>query len=92
MESQLQLAKQHIEAGEIEVAHKILDSIVAKDDATPEVFLSRGLIHFRKQNWGDAINDFTRVIELDPDNSEARHRMEMAKNILGYFTPDMFNP
>ena len=92
MESQLQLAKQHFEAGELEIAHNILDSIVLQNEPVAEAFMVRGLIHFRKQKWGDAINDFARVLELDPDNSEARHRMEMVKNILGYFTPDMFNP
>jgi hypothetical protein len=31
-------------------------------------------------------------LELDPDNPEAKSGLEMARSILGYFTPDMFNP
>jgi hypothetical protein len=44
------------------------------------------------QKLGDAINDYSSVLELDPDNSEAKSGLQMAQNILGYFTPDMFNP
>jgi hypothetical protein len=32
------------------------------------------------------------VLELQPENQEAKTGLEMAKSILGYFTPDMFNP
>jgi len=44
------------------------------------------------KNWGEAMNDFSSVLELEPDNPEAKSGFEMAQNILGYFTPDMFNP
>jgi hypothetical protein len=44
------------------------------------------------QKWGDAMNDYSSVLELNPDHLEAKSGLEMARNILGYFTPDMFNP
>jgi hypothetical protein len=44
------------------------------------------------QKWGDAMNDYSAVLDIEPLNQEAKAGMEMAKNILGYFTPDMFNP
>jgi len=31
-------------------------------------------------------------LENEPENQEAKSGIEMAGNILGYFTPDMFNP
>ena len=55
-------------------------------------FLLRARIHYRMQRWGDAINDYYSVLELDPRHKEATSGLEMTKNILGYFTPDMFNP
>ncbi|HCY42163.1 MAG TPA: hypothetical protein DHV48_12545 [Prolixibacteraceae bacterium] len=61
-------------------------------DANRESFLLRGRIHYRMQKWGDAMNDYYSVLELDPHNQEAKSGLEMAKSILGYFTPDMFNP
>ena len=42
--------------------------------------------------WGNAMNDYATVLEIDPNNQEAKTGLQMAKNILGYFTPDMFNP
>jgi len=38
------------------------------------------------------MNDYGSVLEIDPDNREAKSGIEMSKSILGYFTPDMFNP
>lgn len=52
----------------------------------------RGDIFYKMQQWGDAMNDFTSVLEIEPDNAEAKSKLELARNILGYFTPDMFNP
>ena len=44
------------------------------------------------QQWGNAMNDFSQVLDIEPENQEAKTGQEMAQSILGYFTPDMFNP
>ena len=54
--------------------------------------LLRARINYKLQKWGDAMNDYASVLELEPENAEAKMGLEMAKGILGYFTPDMFNP
>jgi hypothetical protein len=56
------------------------------------LLLLRGRIYYKMQRWGDAMNDYAAVIEIEPQNHEAKVGIEMSKNILGYFTPDMFNP
>jgi tetratricopeptide (TPR) repeat protein len=65
--------------------------ILAKPDDVNALQL-RGHIFYKMQRWGDAMNDFTSVLEIEPDNAEAMSKLELARNILGYFTPDMFNP
>ena len=65
---------------------------ILKEDNKLDAFLLRGRIHYKMQNWGDAMNDYYSVLEIDPENQEAKSGLEMAKSILGYFTPDMFNP
>jgi len=55
-------------------------------------YLLRARIHNKMQSWGNAMNDYYSVLELESDNIEALLGIEMAKSILGYFTPDMFNP
>lgn len=85
-EAKLLLEKNDL-AGSLEKANKLIESTAGRDG-----FLLRGRIHYRMQKWGDAMNDYYSVLELDPHNQEAKSGLEMAKSILGYFTPDMFNP
>jgi hypothetical protein len=66
--------------------------IVLNDKVNIEALMLRGRIQYKLQLWGDAMNDYYSVLELDPENLEAKSGIEMAKSILGYFTPDMFNP
>ena len=78
--------------------NELLDSlekvnlIVLNDKVNIEALMLRGRIQYKLQLWGDAMNDYYSVLELDPENLEAKSGIEMAKSILGYFTPDMFNP
>jgi hypothetical protein len=66
--------------------------IILNNKANIEALMLRGRIHYKMQLWGDAMNDYYSVLELDAGNQEAKSGIEMAKSILGYFTPDMFNP
>lgn len=74
--------------GSMEAVNRIL----SEDPLNRDAFLLRARIYYKKQQWGDAMNDYYSVLELDPGNQEARSGIEMARSILGYFTPDMFNP
>jgi cytochrome c-type biogenesis protein CcmH/NrfG len=85
-------AKQLFEKNELMLSKDILNKLIIKDPGDIDSHLLRGRINCKIQNWGDAMNDFAAVLEFDPDNSDAKTGLEMAKNILGYFTPDMFNP
>jgi len=57
-----------------------------------EYFLVRGEIEQKFQNWGDAINAFNQALEIDPENSEAQNNLQLIRNILNFWNPDMFNP
>lgn len=61
-------------------------------DNSVEYFLIRGKIEQKFQNWGDAINAFNKVLEIDPENSEAQNNLQLIQNILNFWNPDMFNP
>ena len=92
MESQLQLAKTYFEQGDLTQSREMLDLFIKEHQANADALLLRGLIHYRMQRWGDAINDFCSVLEINPEHPEAKMRLEMTQNILSFFTPDMFNP
>jgi len=84
--------KQLVEQNELSKSLEILNEQIRINSSVVETLLLRGRIHYKMQNWGNSMNDYSSVLELDPDHQEAKSGLEMARNILGYFTPDMFNP
>jgi len=84
--------KQLVEQNELSRSLEILNEQIRINSFDVQALQLRGRIHYKMQNWGMAMNDFSSVLELDPDNTEAKSGLQMAQNILGYFTPDMFNP
>lgn len=84
----LKLFEQH----ELVNALGMLNALILKDNENVQALNLRGRIYCKMQKWGDAMNDYATVLEIDPHNQEAQAGWEMARNILGYFTPDMFNP
>lgn len=84
--------KQLFEQNELNKAIEILNEIISVNSSEIQSLLLRARIYYKMQKWGDAMNDYCSVLEIDPDNQEAKSGIEMAKSILGYFTPDMFNP
>jgi len=70
----------------------LLNQCIFSNPIDSQALILRGRISYKLQKWGDAMNDYASVLEFDPENSEAKSGLEMARNILGYFTPDMFNP
>jgi len=85
-------AKALVEQHELVGALDMVNKIVGNDPGNGDAFLLRARIHYKMQKWGNAINDYCSVLEIEPENQEAKSGIEMAKGILGYFTPDMFNP
>ena len=85
-------AKRLFDLNELGGSLEIVNKIIPENENNQNAYLLRGRIYNKMQKWGDAMNDFTSVLELDPGNKEAKSGIEMAKSILGYFTPDMFNP
>ena len=60
--------------------------------ADAALYVERGRLHFRLNEWGAALNDFNRALALDTDNAEARQYVEMAREILEFRYKDLYNP
>ncbi|MGQ8335120.1 tetratricopeptide repeat protein [Sunxiuqinia sp. A32] len=84
--------EEYIENNQLEKANELIEKLITEEISKEKLFFLRGKIHYKKQEWGEAINDFNKVLEINPDNTEAKSQIEMAIAILGYYTPDMFNP
>jgi hypothetical protein len=55
-------------------------------------FLLKGKLEQKYQNWGAALNAFSKVIEMDENNAEAQNSIHFIQNILNFWNPEMFNP
>ena len=55
-------------------------------------YLLKGAIEQKFQQWGEAMNAFNRVLELDPGNEDAVNSLHLIQNILNFWNPEMFNP
>lgn len=69
-------------------------SLFLKIDAQETVpyLLVKGAIEQKFQNWGEAMNAFNKVLELEPSNAEAVNNLHLIQNILDFWNPEMFNP
>jgi Flp pilus assembly protein TadD len=85
-------AKLLFDQNKLEEALLILNELILTNGSDIQALNLRGRIFYKMQKWGNAMNDYSAVIEIDPANTEAKSGIAMARSILGYFTPDMFNP
>jgi len=92
MNDTLKDAKILFDLNELVGSLDVLNRIIFNDYRNSDALLLRARIQYKMELWGKAMNDYSAVLEIDPDNREAKSGIEMVKNILGYFTPDMFNP
>jgi len=57
-----------------------------------DVLFLKGEIYFKLQQWGEALNQFSRFLEKFPDDSKAQSYCQMIRNILGFYHKDLYNP
>lgn len=56
------------------------------------LYVERGKLHYRRAEWGKALNDFNAALRLEPDHIEAREWADMAQEILTFRYKDYYNP
>lgn len=59
-------------------------------DAT--LYVERGKLHYARNAWGAALNDFNRALQLDDSHAEARQYIYMVQEILEFRYKDIYNP
>jgi tetratricopeptide (TPR) repeat protein len=77
-------------------AEKAIEAQLVFNEITPaetaDYFMVKGKLEQKFQNWGKAINAYIKVIELEPENTEAQNSLHLIQNILNFWNPEMFNP
>ncbi len=83
--------KAQLEANALEQAQRMIDEEVQKL-STPSAMLYylQGKLFMKKSDWGNAISNFLKAEELDP-NGPARQCRLMLNDIMAFYNKDMFN-
>jgi tetratricopeptide (TPR) repeat protein len=76
----LSLVRANLRAGKLELADSILEQALAVDGNNAELHYLRGKRFSDEKRLADALNEFRKATELDPDNADAR--MELALRLL----------
>lgn len=92
MTEELNHIKKQVKLNLLDEALLLIEHGLHQRPSCAELYYLQGQIFYKLQQWGQAINAFNRVLEIDPNHPDAQSQIDMANSILGYFTPDMFNP
>ena len=80
------------DSNQLEEAERVANDGILKypEDADFHFILAK--IFYKRQEWGKAINKFHEVLGIDAEYPGVQIQIDMTNAILGYYTPDMFNP
>jgi tetratricopeptide (TPR) repeat protein len=67
-----------------------IDEIIAKNTNQEMAYYLKGNIYRKKQDWQNAINNYSAAIEINP-SSVAVGAKDMCIEILNFFNTDMYN-
>ncbi len=85
------LGVQALYAGNLSEAEINLSKAIEGDPLNAEAYFFRGKVRWQSGSLPAAINDFHKVLEINPNHNQARVSMDMAKKILAFRNPDLFN-
>ncbi len=74
-------------------AIKLLDSALKEQPEEADFYFFRAELFYKLNRYGDAINDYNKVVELNPQNKEAAGKIDLIRTILRYHNTDIYaNP
>lgn len=74
-------------------AVKVLDEAIKAQPGEEELYFMRAEFFYKLNRYGDAINDYNKVVELNPNNKEAVGKIDLIHTILRYHNTDIYaNP
>ncbi|MDB4975204.1 MAG: repeat protein [Myxococcaceae bacterium] len=76
----MSLVRANLATGKVELADSILDQALAIDDKNAQLHYFKGKRYADDARLSDAITEFKKAVELDPDFAEAR--MELGQRLL----------
>lgn len=74
-------------------AVKMLDEAIKAQPDDEDFYFARAELLYKLNRYGKAINDYNKVVELNPENKEAIGKIDLIHTILRYNNTDIYaNP
>ena len=86
----LKIVQELIHEEKAREARKVFNDI--EPENTVQYYFVKGELEQKFQNWSKAINAFSKVLDIDSENTEAQNNLHLIQNILNFWNPEMFNP
>ena len=88
---QLELIKEHLWKNQVDEAIRELNALLQDDFAgKDEAYYLRGNAYRKQSNWQQALNDYQRAADHNPE-SPAVHARRALLDILEFYNEDMYN-
>ena len=79
-----------IDEGRYDDALALLDGVL-NEVADSDLFYRRGRLLWKLGRKTDAMSDYGRAVEIDPQ-SPAAAALDMAREVMNFYNKDMYNP
>ncbi len=83
--------KQLIYENKTSKAIRLLDECINQDPTADEAWYLRGNAYRKQENFQQALNNYLKAIEINPD-SPAKEAHVMLMKILNYYNKEIYNP
>ncbi|MBD5229515.1 MAG: tetratricopeptide repeat protein [Bacteroidales bacterium] len=83
--------QQLIDQNRFAEANDEINLYISENAHDDEAFFMRGKLWWRQQNYSAAVTDFETAVAINPD-SDARHALELARDVFDFYNPDLLNP
>jgi len=87
----LEIGLKYLAEENIDKAEHHLTQAIEEDKRNPDAFYNRGRVYRLKGDYIAAINDFEKVLKIDPDRNDAAVAIDMMKSIISFRNPDLMN-
>lgn len=79
-----------IEKKQFDEAVELLNNGLKDDESNLQLLELRGNVYYTQEKFGDALNDFNKVLKEDKENKAILAKAEMVKQILRFQNLDIF--
>jgi tetratricopeptide (TPR) repeat protein len=69
---------------------KMLDEAIEAQPGDEDLFFMRAELFYKLNRYGEAMNDYNRVLEINRNNKEAAGKIDIIKTILRYHNTDIY--